>query len=168
MSDPQGPGNGSRPEAGDRVETPGRPEIGGRPPAKSPENPQQTGKRALWLGIGSLALMLLPTAFPLALGLAVAALIVGIRARRSARRLAALTPGGATAGITLGAVTLALATPLLLFSLLTWSENARYTQCRDRANTISDEQACWDRFRSDLERRFNLPKGSVPDVGRPS
>lgn len=160
MSEPQGP----RQESGDRVETPGRPTIGERPPAKSPEDAQQTARRAMWLGLGALLLMFTPI-FPLALVLAVAALVVGVKARKAARAAHRLVPGSATAGIVLGVVALTLGAFLVVVSALTWSENADYQKCLGAANTNTDKQECVDRYKSDLERKFNLPKGSVDNWG---
>jgi hypothetical protein len=118
----------------------------------------RSGLLALWLGGGALLLMFyLP---PVSLALAVAALYLGIRTRRRARR-AGTVARGAMAGIVLGSVGIGLSAVLVTTQIVFWNELNRYLVCQDAANTIADQEGCRETFFRDVERKFNLREGSL-------
>jgi hypothetical protein len=119
---------------------------------------ERGGWRAMWLGGGALLVMFF--APPVALVLAIAALIVGVRARRRARRVKAMAPG-AVVGVVMGGVGLCLSVLLVTMQIILWNEVKGYLECREAANTISDQQQCKDAFFSGVERRLDLQKGSL-------
>jgi hypothetical protein len=123
-----------------------------------PGSGDRSGLWALWLGGGALLLMFfLP---PISLALAVAALYLGIRTRRRARR-AGTAVRGAVAGIVLGSIGLGLSAILVTTQIIFWNELNRYLVCQDAANTIADEAGCREAFYRDVERKFNLREGSL-------
>jgi hypothetical protein len=127
-----------------------RPTPGGADPA---------GRWALALGSAALLLMIVfPPAAPLP---AAAALVVGVRARRRARRAARTAGRGTLAGVIMGSVGLAISIPLATTQIMLWSELNRYLDCRETANTITDEQGCRDTFLREVENKFNLRQGSL-------
>jgi hypothetical protein len=120
--------------------------------------PDRSGLRALWLGIG--ALVLTPFFFPVGLVLGIAALIIGIRARKRAGQARATAPG-ALPGIILGSIGLAMATIWLAVTVTLWPELSGYQECLSSANTTTDETACQDRYFAEIESKLGLPKGSM-------
>jgi len=128
----------------------------GPPPVTGPVD--RTGWRALWLGVGALALAL--PFYPLGLVLGVASLVVGARARRRARQQNGLAPG-AGPGMVLGAVGLVMAGAALAVSMVLLPELDGYRKCMDTANTTIDEKACRDRYFPKIEEKLNLPEGSM-------
>ncbi|GAA4074623.1 hypothetical protein [Actinomadura miaoliensis] len=165
MSEQPGQGDGGTAPRQDTGRTPGDdtapggpagPPPAGRPPTNGPED--RTGWRALWLGVGALALAW--PLFPLALVLGVASLVVGVKAQRRARRHNVLAPG-AGPGMVLGAVGLAMAVAAAAVSVLIGPEMNGYTKCMDTANTKIDEDACRDKYIPRIEEKLNLPKGSM-------
>jgi hypothetical protein len=160
-------GTEPRPGAGDSVAPPGhdpssRPGHDGKPPHPPGPTPGQRGARwALWLGTGSLVLSLFQTLYrPVGLILAVGAIILGVQARRRARREHSLATG-AVAGIVMGAVAIALSIPVLAINLFFRAEMDQYAKCRTSANTITDEQACKDAFARSVEKKLKLRPGSM-------
>jgi hypothetical protein len=112
----------------------------------------------MWLGGGALLLMFfLP---PISLALAVAALYLGIRTRRRARR-GETQARGAVAGIVLGSIGLGLSALLVTTQIVFWNELNRYLVCQEAANTIADEAGCRETFFRDIERKLNLREGSL-------
>jgi hypothetical protein len=139
----------------DRAQYPtGHPPMG-RPPVGGPV--ERTGWRALWLGVGALVVTMF--FFPVGLVLGVAAIVVGIRARRSARQQHGIAPG-AVPGIGLGLSTFSLALAVVL-----WPELNGYRQCLGSANTTTDERACRDQYFPKIEKKLNLPSGSMSRYG---
>jgi hypothetical protein len=125
-------------------------------------DPARAGRRALWLGGG--ALVLSPFFFPVGLILGGAALVVGIKARRRAGRERSTAPG-AVGGIVLGAIGLAFASFMLVVTALLWQEMVDYQECLGSANTTTDENACRATYFADVEKKLNLPKGSMSRYG---
>lgn len=126
-----------------------------RPPAGPPAPPAdervlRAGKRAAVTGAAGLVLSVL--IFPVGLLLDVAAIVLGVRARRGAPRGAPVP--GAVAGVALGAVGAVLAATVLTITVVNWSSVRRYEQCSSGANTGLARQDCQDQLRRDLERRF--------------
>ncbi|KAB2351699.1 hypothetical protein [Actinomadura rudentiformis] len=162
-----------RPDLSKRNETPGRadlPERGGnqpppwRPPGhdQGPRPVERLGWRALWLGAGAILITLF--FFPVGLILGVAAIVVAIRARRSARRQHAVAPG-AIAGLVLGGIALAFSTFSLALTVFLWPELSGYQTCVGKANTSTDEKACRDDYYPKIEKKLNLPEGSMSKYG---
>ncbi|WP_018653608.1 hypothetical protein [Actinomadura flavalba] len=137
-------------------EQPGPGSSLGTPPSPGPGKTPDPGapRRALWLGIGGL-LMLLPF-WPLGLLLGVAAVVVGVRARRDTRPVPS---PAATAGITLGVLTTLFGALAVGVSVWLNPEQSAYSDCMDRANTHADEKICNDDFRKAIERKI---PGDVP------
>ncbi|HEY8481002.1 MAG TPA: DUF4190 domain-containing protein [Spirillospora sp.] len=154
MSEQQGPE--ARPE--DRPA--GRP--AGQPPAGPPPTTQRTGWRALWLG--GIALVTSFFFYPVGLVLGIAALVVGFRARREARRDHAVAPG-AVPGIVLGAVGLMFSLMSVSLTVYLWSELSGYQKCLSTSNTSADEQSCKDEFYPRIEEKLGLPAGSMKKYG---
>ncbi|MFI0447701.1 hypothetical protein [Actinomadura sp. 6N118] len=162
-----------RPDPNERTETPGRaelPERGGnqpspwRPPGQGqgPRPVERLGWRALWLGAGAILITLF--FFPVGLILGIAALVVGIKARRSARRQHSVAPG-AIAGLVLGGIALAFSTFSLGLTMFLWPELSGYQTCVGKANTSTDEKACRDDYYPKIEKKLNLPEGSMSKYG---
>ncbi|MQY07420.1 hypothetical protein [Actinomadura macrotermitis] len=140
MSEQPGQGNG--------VGTPERPQPAGRPPGDN------AGRRAAWLGVGGLVLTLF--FWPLGLVLSIAGIIVGLRARRRA----AHAPG-AMAGIVAGGIGAVLAAIGVASLIYVWPQANDMTRCLDSANTMTDEQACKDRYIPQIEKKFGAKPGSL-------
>ncbi|TDD72857.1 hypothetical protein E1293_32285 [Actinomadura darangshiensis] len=149
------PGREVQPE--DRPD--GRPE--GQPPAGKPQG-RRTGWRALWLG--GIALLTAFFFYPLGLVLGIAALVVGIRARRSARRAKDAAPG-AVPGIVLGAIGLAFSLLSVSLTAFLWTELSGYQSCVSASNTTTDKQACREKYYPRIEKKLDLPAGSMDKYG---
>jgi hypothetical protein len=119
---------------------------------------------ALWLAGGALLLMFFFP--PVALALAVTALVMGVRARRRSRRSGTVARG-AVAGIVMGAIALTISVLLVTTQIILWGELNRYLNCREAANTISDEQECKDTFLTEVEKKLNLREGSLKKYNLP-
>ncbi|MBT2210519.1 MULTISPECIES: DUF4190 domain-containing protein [Actinomadura] len=143
MSDRQGQGSGGTAPAG-------------RPPA------ERTGMRALWLG--GLALLTTFFFFPLGFVLGIASLVVGIRAQRLARRASATAPG-ATAGIVLGSIGLAISLLAIVTAAYLARELDGFNKCLNGSNTVADRQACHDHYYPKMDEKLRLPKGTIEDLG---
>ncbi|MFG2087624.1 MULTISPECIES: hypothetical protein [unclassified Spirillospora] len=137
----------------------GRP--AGQPPAGPPKS-RQTGWRALWLG--GIALLTAFFFYPLGLVLGIAALVVGIRARRAARRGGDAAPG-AVPGIVLGSVGLVFSVLSVSMTVFLWSELSGYQNCLSTANTGADKQSCRDEYYPKIEDKLGLPRGSMDQYG---
>jgi hypothetical protein len=103
-------------------------------------------------------MIVFPPAAPLP---AAAALIVGVRARRRARRADRPAGRGTLAGVILGSIGLVVSIPLATTQIMLWGELNGYLDCRETANTITDEQACKATFLREVEDKFNLREGSL-------
>lgn len=127
------------------TEQPGTPPPG----ADLSTGPQNTGevdpraKRSKWIGMVALPLSLLY--FPVGIAVSVFAIVLGVRARRDAARKHGIAPG-ATAGIVMGSIALAMSILALGTYLLLRTEYNDYVKCRRAANTLTDEKACKDEF----------------------
>ncbi|MFF0518887.1 hypothetical protein ACFYTC_09320 [Actinomadura nitritigenes] len=132
----------------------------GPPPGQRPV--ERTGRRALWLGV--VALVTSVFFYPLGLVLGVASLVIGIRARRRARTARATAPG-AVPGIVLGAVGLAFSTMSVALTVFLWSELSGYQECIGAANTGTDKTACKHEYYPKIEKKLDLPAGSMDKYG---
>lgn len=133
-----------------------------QPPAPAGKTVRNTGLRALWLG--AFALFTALFFYPLGLVLGVAALVVGIRARRSAKAADEKAPG-ALGGIVLGGIGLTLSAVSVAVTAYLWPELNRYEECLGSANTNADEQACRDEHFPKIEKKLDLPPGSMDRYG---
>ncbi|MFB4297951.1 hypothetical protein [Actinomadura sp. NTSP31] len=156
-------------------EQPGRPahpvEQGRDPAGPPPGTPlgppgpppvERTGRRALWLGIVALLTSLF--FYPLGLVLGVAALVIGIRARRRARTARGAAPG-AVPGIVLGSVGLAFSALSVALTVFLWPELSGYQECLGASNTGADKTACKHEFYPKIEKKLDLPAGSMDKYG---
>jgi hypothetical protein len=109
-------------------------------------------------------MIIFPPAAPLP---AAAALVVGIRARRRARRAARPAGRGTLAGVVMGSIGLAVSIPLATTQILLWGELHSYLDCREAANTITDQQNCKDTFLREVENKLNLRAGSLSHYNIP-
>ncbi|TYB48458.1 hypothetical protein [Actinomadura chibensis] len=143
---------------------------GGRPVGEPPAGPDlvppqprhRTGWRALWLG--GIALVTAFFFYPLGLVLGIAALVVGIRARRAARRTRGAAPG-AVPGIVLGSIGLVFSILSVSLTAYLWSELSGYQSCVSGSNTTADKQACQDEYYPRIEKKLDLPAGSMDKYG---
>jgi hypothetical protein len=109
------------------------------------------GRRSVRLGVAGLLTTLL---LPLAVALDLAAIVVGLRARRAARAAGEARPGN-LAGVALGTVGLALCAALLALVVSLWTPFADWTDCvRSADSSSSAEHACKDRLRADVHDRI--------------
>ncbi|GAA2147935.1 hypothetical protein [Actinomadura napierensis] len=132
----------------------------GPPPGPPPV--ERTGRRALWLGI--VALLTSFFFYPLGLVLGVAALVIGIRARRRARTARGAAPG-AVPGIVLGSVGLAFSALSVALTVFLWPELSGYQECLGASNTGADKTACKHEFYPKIEKKLDLPAGSMDKYG---
>ncbi|GAA2085891.1 DUF4190 domain-containing protein [Actinomadura alba] len=159
----QGAGNSTAPPEQDASE---RSEFGSMPtPPGVPGQPRPAdrgGWQALWLGV--LAALLTVFFAPLGLVAAIAALVIGVRARRRAKRNSGTAPG-AIAGIVLGGIGLAFSAFSLVLTVILWPEMSGYQECLGKANTNSDKQTCRQEWFPRIENKLNLPEGSMSRYG---
>ncbi|WP_433329129.1 hypothetical protein [Spirillospora sp. CA-294931] len=152
-----------QPGQGDGIDTPPRdhrPSPMGRPPVGSPA--YQAGRRAMWLGGGALVISLF--FFPIGAVLGIAAVVVGVKARRLARAERVTTAQGVVPGIVMGAIGLCVCAMSLAFAAFMWPQVSSYQECLGGANTHTDKKACKDEYKKDLqnkEKKYNLPKDSL-------
>ena len=157
------PTNQAAPERSERPDQPGRRD---QYAPRRPQGPVDHPTR--WaLSLGGAALLLMVVFPPAAPVPAAAALVVGVRARRRARRAGGVASRGAVAGIVMGSVGLLVSIPLATTQILLWGELHRYLDCRQVANTISDQQVCKDTFLNEVEKKFNLREGSLRHYNLP-
>jgi hypothetical protein len=161
VSDAQGPGDG-----GPGTQLPPQPQRPPQspPPSLPPTAAERGGMRALFLSIaGLLWSFFLPIFGLLSLvGLVplIAGVVAGIRAKRRARLILARAPG-ATAAIVVGIISLCLVTPGLVARVVAASELEGLSKCLSSALTVSDKQACRDRYYPRIEHRLHMPDGSL-------
>ncbi|WP_067805324.1 DUF4190 domain-containing protein [Actinomadura formosensis] len=136
----------------------------GRPAGQPPAGPRtrQTGLRALWLG--GTALLTVFFFYPLSLVLGVAALVAGVKARREARQARDVAPG-AVQGMVLGAVGLGLSLAAVTTTAVLWTEWSGYQKCVSTANTHLDKQSCRDEYYPKIEKKLDLPAGTMDKYG---
>ncbi|KAB2379416.1 DUF4190 domain-containing protein [Actinomadura montaniterrae] len=132
----------------------------GRPPGR--QSAEQAGRRAMWLGVAALVTSLF--FYPLGLVVGVAALVIGIRARRQARAARVIAPG-AVPGIVLGSVGLGLAVLAVASTAYLWPELSGYQDCLGAANTGIDKTACKHEYYPKIEKKLHAPAGSMNKYG---
>jgi hypothetical protein len=155
VSDAPGPG-----ESGPQTKTPAPPPSS-PPPPLPPTAAERGGRRSLLLSIAGLLLgFFMPSLILSVAGFAllVASVVIGIRSHRRARRILVRAPG-ATAGIVIGAIGVFLVAPGLVVRTMVGSEFTDYAKCRDSALTLTDEQACKDRYFPKIEHKLHMPPG---------
>jgi hypothetical protein len=119
------------------------------------QSAESAGRRAIWLSIASLAMVImLPVA---GLVLAVFALVAGIRALPLLKS-AGKSTGPATGGIAVSTVALLLASGAAAMQLYLMDEQSAYQECMKGAGTVSSQGECYVQFREAAEKK--LP----PDV----
>jgi hypothetical protein len=118
--------------------------------------------RALFLSIAGLLLPFLGILIVdvISFGLLVAGIVNGIQARRRARRILTRAPR-ALAAIIVGLIGLFLVGSNLAVRVVAGAEFNAYAKCHASALTISDKQACQDRYFPRIERKLHLPEGSL-------
>ncbi|WP_026402626.1 DUF4190 domain-containing protein [Actinomadura rifamycini] len=142
---------------------PGQPGRPGGPQGKPGPRPgERSSWRSLWLG--GLALLTAFFFYPLGLVLGIAAIAVGVRSRRAARREHGSAPGAA-AGIVLGSIGLVLASLSVALTAFLWTELSGYQSCVSTANTGIDRQTCQDEWFPRIEDKMGLPEGSMDEYG---
>ncbi|TDD27869.1 hypothetical protein E1287_33740 [Actinomadura sp. KC06] len=158
------PPQADQPPQADHLQTEQAPQTEPMPPAgpAGPGQAQRTGWRALWLG--AIALLTAFFFYPLGLVLGVAALVVGIRARRSARRARGAAPG-AVPGIVLGSIGLAFSMLSVAVTAFLWTELSGYQSCLSGSNTTADKQSCRAEYYPKIEDKLGLPAGSMDKYG---
>jgi hypothetical protein len=97
---------------------------------------------------------------PAGLALSIAAVVVGVRSRKRARRVLAPAPG-AVAGIVMGTIGLVVCLSQIGLYAVMWDDFNGYVKCRESALTIEDKKACQDQWLPRIERRLHLPKDSL-------
>lgn len=156
---------------GDRAGTPGADLGPGADAGSSPGSEPRTtlseeearrlrnrGRYALALGLAGLLAAFI--AFPLGPILGVAAIVLGVLARRAARDAWTTVPG-AKAGIVLGIVATALSTIVIVTMVVFWDEAMEYQECISGANTQTAREACYERLMERLTERL-APAGTMP------
>jgi len=144
------PGPGAGPE----------PKGPGTPP-EAPQDIERNGRQAMWLALIALLMMLIPLTSVFAVIPAVAAIVLGVRTRRTAKRIGRQPVPGSLVGIVVGALVAALFAMTVAVQLYLHEEITRYGRCRDAANTVQEERGCRERLAQDVERKFGLPAGSL-------
>ncbi|WP_026415526.1 DUF4190 domain-containing protein [Actinomadura oligospora] len=154
------PGTSGQPTGQPTGQDPWRPEPqdpqsqGPQPGGTLPPGPaEQTARRALWLGVGSLVITLFFWPFGLALG--IAALVVGTKARRLATGRPGALPG-LTGGMVTGAISVVLGVLMLGFAVYLWPEVSGLENCKSTANTQTDRQACEDKWLPEIARKLHV------------
>jgi hypothetical protein len=149
-------------EGGQQTQTPAPPSA---PPPPPPPPPPPTaaergGMRALFMSLGGFLALFVPIfgAALVGLGLLIAGVVTGVRARRRARRILARAPG-AIAGIVIGVLGLLLTAAGLVVGAMIAQEFSDYQKCHTSALTITDKQTCQDRYFPAIEHKLHLPDG---------
>ncbi len=117
------------------------------------EQVARRSRLALVLGLASLPVTVV--FFPVGIALSVAALILGIRARRAARR-SGLPRRPATIGVVAGSISLALGVLVAVVVITFWSELRAYESCISGANTHQSTSECTKQLSDSLDRRFGI------------
>jgi uncharacterized protein YybS (DUF2232 family) len=161
VSDAQGPGDGG---PGTQTPPPPRRPPQSPPPALPPTAAERGGMRALFLSIAGLLWSVFLPIFGL-LGLVglvplIAGVVMGIRAKRRSRLILARAPG-ATAAIVVGIISLFLVTPSLVIRVIVAPELEGLSKCLSSALTITDKQACKDRYFPKIEHKLHISRGSL-------
>lgn len=138
----------------------------GEPGPAGPGPVVRTGQRAMLLGLVAIAMLFVPLLGFFAVVPAVAAIVIGVRARRTARQSRGTAPR-ALLGIVLGSVGLVFFVAAVAVQLVLYQEIQDYTKCENAANTIAGKNRCKDEFARDIERKFNLPENSIKGSSLP-
>jgi len=93
--------------------------------------------------------------FPVGLVLDIAAIVLGLRARKRAAAAGGHAPG-ATGAVVAGMVGAAFAAGVLTFLAVFWTEFRDYRECLSGANTEIARERCQSVFRGDVEDRLGL------------
>jgi hypothetical protein len=132
------------------------------PPARGSEpSAPDVIRRRSWKAIllGLLGIGLIGTVFPygtvLGLVCAVAALVTGIRTRRTARK-AKVPTARATLGVVSGSIGLVLGLAVTISLAMFWTEFRTYTECRDNSLTVQAKDACYTDLIHSLEKRVGV------------
>jgi len=132
------------------------------PPPSSPPSPQDVsrltsrGRLAIFLGLAGLVCVTSVFALPLGLGLGIAAIVVGARARKRGQQAHQAVPGAMT-GIVLGIVSSVFASLLIVSAAVFWEELVEYQDCVSGANTNTAREACQREFEERLVERVTPP-----------
>jgi hypothetical protein len=157
-----------------------RPPAGSPPPANSPFLPpaprpqlppaapalQQRAVAALILAILSLVAMMLignlqrgATVAAVALGVAVAALILAITTASAAKRAGSHRPRGGMAGLVLSICGVLFSGCALGGFLIFGAQISQYSNCMNGANTVAGQQACQTQLNNSITDRINNLSG---------
>jgi hypothetical protein len=134
-----------------------QPERSGPLHKAPPDHPAaRAGRTALLVAIAGVGMTVV--VYPVGLVLDLAAVILGVRARRRARTAGFRAPAATTA-ISLGACSLVFVIGMVA---LLGPQLARYQECMSGANTEIARQNCETAFIRDVEQRFgvDLPQGA--------
>jgi len=121
------------------------------PTSRGPEIPG--GRAALFLGLAGLVMSVV--VFPVGLVLDIAAIVLGLRARKRAAAAGGHAPG-ATGAVVAGMVGAVFAAGVLTFLAVFWTEFRDYRECLSGANTEIARERCTSTFRGDVEDRLGL------------
>jgi hypothetical protein len=88
-----------------------------------------------------------------------AAVIIGFRTRRAAKRAGIPAPG-AMPGVVTGAIGLVVSVLVMVVGVVFWNELQQFTECKAAANTIAEQQRCSDQFARRIEKKLHLPPGT--------
>lgn len=139
----------------------------GEPPAGQTEA-RQAGIRTLWLG--GVALVTALFFYPLGLVLGIAALVVGVKARRASRATGGSggtrnAVPGVVPGMVMGGIGLAMSLVMVAMAIVLRTEFSGYWDCVNASNTHTDEQACRDEYYPKIEDKLDLPRGWMEKYG---
>lgn len=123
------------------------------PPVVPVQQVARRSRLALILGLGSLPVTVV--FFPAGIALSVAALILGIRARRAATA-AGVPKRPATVAVVTGSIALALGILLTAVVITFWSELRAYETCISGANTHQSTSECNKQLSESLDHRFGI------------
>jgi len=123
-----------------------------RPPPPPPASLElrRSGRRSLSFALVSVPMALLAIGIPVALAAsvacAIAAVVIGIRTSRATQRAGTAGVTSAVAGLTVGALSLLLASGITLMLVVFWPELSALRDCLSGANTSIAQQACEQAF----------------------
>lgn len=120
-----------------------------------PRPPMPRGRLALWLALGGLFATFIGTlGTAIGFGMLMAALVIGIRAKREAKA-GATDASGATAAIVIGAVSLAFMLIGLVGFAVFRDEIMAFEECSRGANTEVAREDCMNTLMDSLQSRIN-------------
>jgi hypothetical protein len=116
----------------------------------------------MWLALGGILSFLIPIQGIQLIGIALfaAAVVVGVKARRRARRVLAPVPG-ARVGIVIGSIGLLFCVLSLVMFAVAFNQFKGYIDCRSAANTNTDLRNCQNQYFPQLEHKLHLPAGTM-------